>query len=406
MITCTDQHELIVHWVTGPGFQVQLRLQPWSRGMDAVSRVNGEQEGHDPLDDLGIPLAMVMREPAARPWVQQLPAAILPALLQFETRYPGKTYPLLWYGCRYGWVIDLLLSEPLVLALLLHCAQRERWRPAQIHALGQSKRTAILAACGFPGHSRVRNLLRKLHLERLGAAEYHCLTQALGLPESAQLSHLPYLDLPLLQALVSDPRIAHSRWLRSYHAGWDWPLWRAIVPDLRAMGSQLGLADLEQRLARCPHLPALQRLHDRLALQLNAKEPLSTTGAWFPPPPVMGNSTIVPILHAGQLQLEGRSQRHCVASYGPRIRGGRYYVYRVLAPERATLGLYRQGATWQMDQLRLQHNQSPAAATLAAVAAWLRHTPHERPETGPDDTATPALGADPDHLHHHPRSLP
>ena len=62
--------------------------------------------------------------------------------------------------------------------------------------------------------------------------------------------------------------------------------------------------------------------------------------------------------------------RHCCASYADKIRDGESYLYRVLAPERATLEIRRRRPV--ILELRLAKNQSPAPRTRAAVDRWLR----------------------------------
>ena len=66
------------------------------------------------------------------------------------------------------------------------------------------------------------------------------------------------------------------------------------------------------------------------------------------------------------------SQHHCVASYHQRILAGRYYVYSVTAPERATLGI-KLAANGEMtiDQLKLRYNGRPSSETQAMVEGWL-----------------------------------
>ena len=48
---------------------------------------------------------------------------------------------------------------------------------------------------------------------------------------------------------------------------------------------------------------------------------------------------IVALTEPRDLLVEGLRQHNCVASYAPAVARGDTYVYRVLAPERATLAI-------------------------------------------------------------------
>jgi len=78
-----------------------------------------------------------------------------------------------------------------------------------------------------------------------------------------------------------------------------------------------------------------------------------------------------------QLQQEGRRQQHCVAAYHQDIVKGAYFVYRVLKPERATVGIKIKYAadskvTLQIDQLRGNRNNRVSPATKEAVLNWFQ----------------------------------
>lgn len=91
----------------------------------------------------------------------------------------------------------------------------------------------------------------------------------------------------------------------------------------------------------------------------------------FPPAPFPPGDGIAPLTSAVDLAEEGRLQHNCVASYADRVRSGAYYVYRVTAPARATLGLRRErSGAWRMDQLSGPRNQTVSMGVRAHVAQW------------------------------------
>jgi hypothetical protein len=92
----------------------------------------------------------------------------------------------------------------------------------------------------------------------------------------------------------------------------------------------------------------------------------------YPPPPVPGTKDIVPLTSAAQLQAEGVEQCNCVGSYVWRVLQGGTYIYRVMAPERATLAVVR-GADgcWRRSELKAKSNRKVRTSTVAAVDRWL-----------------------------------
>ena len=65
--------------------------------------------------------------------------------------------------------------------------------------------------------------------------------------------------------------------------------------------------------------------------------------------------------------------RHCVASYDRRVMRGECVVYRVTAPERATLSIEWSAPrrAWTIEQLLGPENRPVVPATQAAVQRWL-----------------------------------
>lgn len=90
-------------------------------------------------------------------------------------------------------------------------------------------------------------------------------------------------------------------------------------------------------------------------------------------PPVPGNGYIVPLLTPEMLKVEGQRQHNCAAGCWYGVRRGLSAVYRVLAPERATLELVPSAVhgEWKIAQLKAACNQPVRKETREAVKAWL-----------------------------------
>jgi hypothetical protein len=95
----------------------------------------------------------------------------------------------------------------------------------------------------------------------------------------------------------------------------------------------------------------------------------------YPEPHIKGTETIVPILNNQDLIDESEQQQHCVAAYHGSIVKGRYYIYKILEPERATLGVSIQqtnngSVSLRIDQLKGYKNQKVEDVTEKFVYGW------------------------------------
>jgi hypothetical protein len=107
----------------------------------------------------------------------------------------------------------------------------------------------------------------------------------------------------------------------------------------------------------CPRqfvsLKRLNAVHDELARQLRPEMFARSNDlpARFPVPPFTGTESIKPIMTPDELFLEGREMKHCAAIYAPLVADGSEFIYRVLAPVRATLSIVNYEGQWRRSQL-------------------------------------------------------
>ena len=115
-------------------------------------------------------------------------------------------------------------------------------------------------------------------------------------------------------------------------------------------------------------------MHDRLVDRLIATQErnLMQENFQFPTPPLAGTQDIIPLTCYADLVSEGIQMKHCVSTYSDRVMSGRYYVYRVKSPERATIGLnIPSDGSISIDQVRGRSNKSVDPETLGLVNVWL-----------------------------------
>lgn len=145
------------------------------------------------------------------------------------------------------------------------------------------------------------------------------------------------------------------------------------LEDARTLARYLGV-DIDSRLRGCGSYEGLVALHDEL---VGRRRDWSTVNAIirrlgneFPPPPLEGTETIVPIRTVADLAREGDVMHHCCLSYADRIAQGRCYLYRVLAPERGTLEISCADRAFALAQFKREANRTPTPEAFAAVQRW------------------------------------
>ena len=117
----------------------------------------------------------------------------------------------------------------------------------------------------------------------------------------------------------------------------------------------------------------LSELRESLAYELEYKKAFEEK-VIFPPPPVKGTHSIIPITDSCKLMEEGRHQYNCVASYTKQIvKEKRTYVYKVIAPERCTLALEKRNHKWELSQCYRAGNRAPSQKTWDHVTKWFEN---------------------------------
>lgn len=95
----------------------------------------------------------------------------------------------------------------------------------------------------------------------------------------------------------------------------------------------------------------------------------------FPAPPFPDTEHIRALRSTAELANEGIAQHNCVGRpglYAPHVRAGQCYIYKVLAPERATLSLVRRTSdAWTIGELKAAYNTVAKGETWRAVRQWL-----------------------------------
>jgi hypothetical protein len=358
-----------------------LQIGAWEDGLN-VRRLDGDTA--EPFDDdLGIPLAILEQSgEEAATWVGRIPREIRAIVEPFSWRQ--------WYA------LCLLRADPRLVELALD--------DEALQLLNRPRRE-VLRRLGLPHSAWVARFMRRLrfaryrpdtelHLRRFFAVpqQFEALRTTRGLLLGEALPYLsrnplllemPWLQLPL--DFLSRNPVHNEAACRAYLE--EVADTHQILHDTIALTRPDRQGDTDRvpaAVRAVGTLRELQALHDARVGVLNARRALPYRPRYhhhgytpcddlpFPSPPVPSSDTIIALCSEEELYTEGFQMGHCVGVYGSRVRAGDNYIYKVLAPERATveIGILAPGK-FAILQLRGPHNRRCSDETMRAVMTWL-----------------------------------
>ena len=265
-------------------------------------------------------------------------------------------------------------NRALVFALSHPHFFRERFSTLQGAAIVVKRRQREIAAwLGFPETDSAVRTLSKLAGASIFKESLRALRSSMVASNGQKiLSHLPRINAGVLGFVAEEElcgivpmpllmEVAENRdedmQAQTAH------VWEHCVTMARELGESLRRPSSIQKLD--------EWYHEIWERWVEKNPPLPKT---FPPPPLGEIPTIQPILDEAGLIEEGKQQSNCVGFYGDRVRSGSVLIYRVLAPERATLSLVMgQGGQWVIGQLKLSSNQPCSELTKKHVTDWLEN---------------------------------
>lgn len=290
---------------------------------------------------------------------------------------PGSQLALLKLLQLSSAAVDLAQGNQALAFALAHPEFfRERYSTLEgAAAIARERQREIAGWLGFPETDQAVKTLSKMPGASVFKKTLRSLRSSMEFPEARRvLSHLPRINAGVL-GFVENARLLEQVPI---------PLLQRVAEkreeDVEARSSDLWsqcanmARDLGESLRRPASIEKLEEWYLEISKKWLIKNPPGPKP--FPDPPLAGTQTIQAILTAEGLIEEGRLQFHCVAAYANHVRAGRMYVYRVLAPQRATLSIVKGPCgQWVIGQLRLQKNLLCNGATVKHVTNWLENRP-------------------------------
>lgn len=363
------------------GKPATLILSGWDAGVWWSTSIDGETTIYnDPFGASPFPLEFFDHE-LLIPWVATIPENII-ALLN---RYKGNAFGILMLVNRHQYLKELFEDHPTLFWFAYTYTKDNRWQEQQFVSLCKSKRTEILKTCGLPNTSSAVKLLQKIQASYFNRYTYDQIRELFGIEDYAVLNHRGSVPIRWVAVLKRFPALLYSKFVHNWHGDWASEEYE-LLRDIARMVATHDDEDYLRWLNGCRDLESLKAQHDNLVnrmVEQNRNSPGHEIlgNKPYPAPPITGIEHIEPIMNSQGLRDESEQQRHCVASYHSEIVQGRYYVYRVLEPERATLGVNilktkNGNVSLRIDQIRGYKNQKVKKETEKFVLGWFNEKTH------------------------------
>lgn len=290
-----------------------------------------------------------------------------------------RHWHLLALAARCPGAVDLIENNP-----ALSFALASNWvfrRPVQkpiraAKSLVRRKQREILSWLNFPGTESTVRVFRKIPPSQITIKMLLNLQTCMRADDSLKiLAHLPKINA-YAAFIIADPFLRRSityKFLEEIaldkvtNAGrLEYLL---TLTDIRGIAGK-SISGLNTKI---DSLEKLNAIHQELIEAIDGVKEVIPTYE-FPVPPISGTPDIIPLIAPRALYDEGKEQGNCVASYAERIARGKVFVYRMVAPERATLSLILSRRKWILDEIKAANNSAVRPETVDFVVEWLNKT--------------------------------
>lgn len=324
----------------------------------------------------------------------------------------------LWLHCYQQ--NPLLRQQPLLLLLLQYYAEKQHWSHKQcLHIAMLPDVDSIFQQLALPFTEHSRWLCQQVtRFTDVCEAVQYAPSELKTLYCCFQNGYLEKVDANVIQPSVEwliglakllskYPELATARFIkRSRRNSLCFDIAEFKLLKIKQAAKQLGHPDILPKLLRCRHLTDLNGLQHRLEdqvsdqlLQSLATVDLNDMAAvydtcqpylsrceleqledhWYeryPELPWARHEQIIQLNDFQELFLEAHQQHNCALTYRADIAAREYAIFRILAPERATLGLkwHPKKQRFQLDELVAKNNHDVSNTTRRILKRWLKQS--------------------------------
>lgn len=357
---------LEIDWTESLGRPLRLVVSTWDEGLLVQSFGDGEKEDLN-ITEVG-DWCFKTADVAVEQWRASFPIDVRSAIEVL----PRHNALIAHLAVRSESVTDLLINNPFLLWCLCERGQINSEDLDAAETLARQKQRILCQRVGLNGTQQEVRLLRSAAAVPFNNDDLRAFFRLLKKAGVCNyLSHQKEISADDIQLLLRQP------WLANCPA-------RSLIPALRDRGRLRIFSDVLRMLEnisvlqQCKTVVALERLHDRLVVELNESrgkqlirdelgQPLP-----IPTPPLAATETIHPITSQAELVEEGREMHHCIASHLKSVVDGKFAVYRMMEPERLTIELLvMDGAQCFIREVRGKYNRDPMDTSVALIEGWL-----------------------------------
>jgi len=372
LITTNEDADLIIDFGELLDYPSQVVVPAWGKREDYGLNINGDSQRIDYSNGIGFLFSFIEQEKASSTWVNQIPDRVIFLFKKHEELLRENWLLLYMVIGKSNYICDLLEFNPILLAILIHKASADDWSIDKFIKIANSKQVLILEACGLPFSKAIVKVTSRIDIKRLTVSDFQIVKSFLEIASTHNVNHIQSFTKQKMMFLIKFPELSKSGLLKSEYTDKEWKEFIAIFKDTTRMADLLVITDTLRRISQLKTIVELEAFHDKLSRDYTKVLIAKTENILFPTPPIKGTDTIVPIIDLHELIEEGQKQNHCLASYADRIILDEYYAYRVLSPQRATLGVKRvKDNMWKVSQIRLFGNGEPNEETIKIVRNWV-----------------------------------
>lgn len=363
-----------------PHLNYCFKFSSFDAGFHVFINKSGEWEIHhrDPFIRILRPAYETQPELPVADFIRQIPENVRREAVGFD--YLQVKLLQVCAQSREG--LELFMDIPLLAWLIADFLHKNHLPGDYGKLMVRKKRRDILKEILGKGSNADVQMLKKIQTQHqmLNTYSLAALRSALGNDNNRLFRHYSAIPLQLLLIHQHAPFFTKTR-LAFGLAARQYPRFRDLIKetdqvmrlwrDVSRMADMLPM-NLAKALNKCDSRESLKTLHDQMVDIVNSrKNSVFDATILFPKAPLKGNETILQITNLADLKEEGREMRHCVASYVNSILRGNSCIFKVLAPERATLEIKTILREIRIGEFKCACNRTPSDETYQFVAGWI-----------------------------------
>ena len=123
----SEERDLVINLSQYFGYDCIIEISPWDKGITWTGIAAADIQTITDISELGVPFVAICKIEEANTWLASFPEGAQEKLVDYESKYRGTLYVLLWFISRSQYARELFESNPLLVWLLLKTAQSQCW---------------------------------------------------------------------------------------------------------------------------------------------------------------------------------------------------------------------------------------------------------------------------------------